>query len=187
MIGFLPAPVPCYDACHLEDPTMEDLLDRDLHYMQLAIEEARLAAARGEVPIAAILVAKDQIVAQAHNFRELWQDPTAHAEMIAIREAATKLGTWRLTDTILYVTLEPCTMCAGAIVLARIPRLVFAAPDPKAGACGSLFNITQDQRLNHGVEVVGGVLERESQNLLQSFFRALREKDEARMSLESGA
>src|SRR5512145_1609360 len=100
---------------------MNNLLDQDLHYMRLALDEARLAAARGEVPIAALLVADDRIVAQAHNFRELWQDPTAHAEMIAIREAATRLGSWRLTDTTLYVTLEPCTMCAGAIVLARIP------------------------------------------------------------------
>ena len=166
---------------------MTSTTDKDLQYMRLAIEEAKLAAARGEVPIAAILVAEDRIVAQAHNFRELWQDPTAHAEMIAIREAATRLGSWRLTDTTLYVTLEPCMMCAGAIVLARIPRLVFAAPDPKAGACGSLFNITQDQRLNHLVEVMSGVLERESQELLQSFFRALREKDEQQMSLESGA
>lgn len=164
---------------------MDDLHDKDLHYMRLAIDEARLASARGEVPIAAILVANDQILAQAHNFRELWQDPTAHAEMIAIREAATRLGTWRLTDTTLYVTLEPCTMCAGAIVLARIPRLVFAAPDPKAGACGSLFNITQDERLNHRVEVASRVLEPESQELLQSFFRSLRERNDQRISLKS--
>lgn len=164
---------------------MDDLHDKDLHYMRLAIDEARLASARGEVPIAAILVANDQILAQAHNFRELWQDPTAHAEMIAIREAATRLGTWRLTDMTLYVTLEPCTMCAGAIVLARIPRLVFAAPDPKAGACGSLFNITQDERLNHRVEVASRVLEPESQELLQSFFRSLRERNDQRISLKS--
>ena len=164
---------------------MNDLLDKDLQYMRLAIDEARLAAARGEVPIAAILVAEDRIVAQAHNLRELWQDPTAHAEIIAIREAATRLGSWRLTDTTLYVTLEPCTMCAGAIVLARIPRLVFAAPDPKAGACGSLFNITQDERLNHRVEVVSGLLEPESQTLLQSFFRSLRERNDQRISLKS--
>jgi tRNA(adenine34) deaminase len=165
---------------------MNNLLDKDFHYMRLALDEARLAAARGEVPIAALLVAEDRIVAQAYNLRELWQDPTAHAEMIAIREGAARLGSWRLTDTTLYVTLEPCTMCAGAIVLARIPRLVFAAPDPKAGACGSLFNIAQDQRLNHQVEVMSGVLERESQELLQSFFRALREMDALRLSLESG-
>ncbi|CAI4031803.1 tRNA-specific adenosine deaminase [Nitrospira tepida] len=164
---------------------MDDLHDKDLHYMRLAIDEARLASARGEVPIAAILVGNDKILAQAHNFRELWQDPTAHAEMIAIREAATRLGTWRLTDMTLYVTLEPCTMCAGAIVLARIPRLVFAAPDPKAGACGSLFNITQDERLNHRVEVASRVLEPESQELLQSFFRSLRERNDQRISLKS--
>lgn len=186
MIVFLRASVPWYDACQLEDPAMERPFDKDLEYMRLAIDEATLAAARGEVPIAAILVAEDRIVAQGHNFRELWQDPTAHAEMIVIREAAAKQGTWRLIDTTLYVTLEPCTMCAGAIVLARIPRLVFAAPDPKAGACGSLFNITQDRRLNHRVEIVSGLLERESQELLQRFFRSLREKDERRMSLDPG-
>ncbi|MEX5214590.1 MAG: tRNA adenosine(34) deaminase TadA [Nitrospiraceae bacterium] len=164
---------------------MNSLSDKDPHYMRLALDHARLAAARGEVPIAAILVAGDRIVAQAHNFRELWQDPTAHAEMVAIREAATRLGSWRLTDTTLYVTLEPCPMCAGAIVLARVSRLVFAAPDPKAGACGSLFNITQDRRLNHRVEVVSGVLERESQELLQSFFRIVRERNAQRIGLES--
>ncbi len=116
----------------------------------------------------------DQILAQAHNFRELWQDPTAHAEMVVIREAATQSGSWRLTNTTLYVTLEPCVMCIGAIILARIPRLVFGAMDPKAGACGSILNVPAERRLNHRVEVVGGVFEQESQELLQSFFRNLR-------------
>ena len=129
--GHVAAPPP--SDTFIDWKTLSARIDAAGRLEELAIDEARLAAARGEVPIAAILVAEDRIVAQAHNLRELWQDPTAHAEIIAIREAATRLGSWRLTDTTLYVTLEPCTMCAGAIVLARIPRLVFAAPDPKAG------------------------------------------------------
>ena len=148
---------------------------RDLEYMSLALEQARKAAAEGEVPIGAILVREDKVLARAHNFRETWQDPTAHAEMVAIREAATQTGSWRLTDTTLYVTLEPCAMCIGAIILARIPRLVYGAPDPKAGACGSVLNISGERRLNHRVEVVGGLLERESQELLQAFFKNLRQ------------
>ena len=110
---------------------------QDLMFMRMALEEAARAPAVGEVPIAALIVQDGQILAQAHNCRELWQDPTAHAEIIAIRAAATALGMWRLTDTILYVTVEPCSMCIGAIILARIYRVVFGAWDPKAGACGS--------------------------------------------------
>ncbi len=157
--------------------------DRDRDYMRLALEEARKAAAQGEVPIGAVLVRDDQVLAQAHNFRELWQDPTAHAEVVAIREAATQSGSWRLTDTTLYVTLEPCAMCIGAIILARIPRLVFGAVDPKAGACGSIVDLPAERRLNHRVEVIGGVLEQESQELLQAFFRQLRDDvgDRARL------
>lgn len=149
--------------------------DKDRECMRLALEEARKAAVLGEVPIGAVLVRDDQVLTQAHNFRELWQDPTAHAEVVAIREAATQSGSWRLTGTTLYVTLEPCAMCIGAIILARISRLVFGALDPKAGACGSIFDLPTEQRLNHRVEVVGGVLEQESQELLQTFFRHLRE------------
>lgn len=149
--------------------------DKDLEYMQLALEQARLAPALGEVPIAAVLVLDGQVLAQVHNFRELWQDPTAHAEVVAIREAATKLGSWRLTGTTLYVTVEPCSMCAGAIIQSRITRLVFGTKDPKAGACGSVFNLPDERRLNHRVQVVGGVLERESQELMQAFFRGLRD------------
>jgi tRNA(adenine34) deaminase len=148
--------------------------NRDLEYMNMALEQARKAVAQGEVPVGAVLVRDDQVLAQAHNFRETWQDPTAHAEMVAIREAATQLGSWRLTDTTLYVTLEPCAMCIGAIILARIPRLVFGAPDPKAGACGSILTVPAERRLNHSVEVIGGVLERDSQELLQTFFQNLR-------------
>ena len=154
---------------------MSFFTDKDRAYMQLAIETARLAPALGEVPIAAVLVHDGQILAQVHNFREIWQDPTAHAEIIAIREAAARLGTWRLTGATLYVTIEPCSMCTGAIIQSRVARLVFGAKDPKAGACGSVFNIPAERRLNHRVEVVGGLLEQESQELMQGFFRGLRD------------
>ena len=154
------------------------LNDTDLHFMQLAIQQAALAPTAGEVPIAAILVHNGQILASAHNLRETLQDPTAHAEMIVIRQAAEHLRSWRLTETTLYVTLEPCPMCAGAIVQARIPRLVFGAWDPKAGACGSIFDIPTERRLNHRVDVTGGILEQESQSLLQNFFRAKRNGDQ---------
>ena len=154
---------------------MSFITDKDLEFMQMALEQARLAPARGEVPIGAVLVLDGQVLAQVHNFREMWQDPTAHAEVVAIREGATRLGTWRLTDTALYVTVEPCSMCAGAIIQSRISRLVFGARDPKAGACGSVFNLPDERRLNHRVQVVGGVMEQESQELMQTFFRNLRD------------
>ncbi len=154
---------------------MAFITDKDLEYMQLALEQARLAPARGEVPIGAVLVLDGQVLAQVHNFREVWQDPTAHAEVVAIREAATRLGTWRLTGTALYVTVEPCSMCAGAIIQSRVSRLVFGARDPKAGACGSVFNLPDERRLNHRVEVIGGIMERESQELMQKFFKRLRD------------
>ena len=147
---------------------------QDLMFMRMALEEAARAPAVGEVPIAALIVQDSQILAQAHTRRELWQDPTAHAEIIAIRAAATTLGTWRLTDTTLYATVEPCSMCIGAIILARIPRVVFGAWDPKGGACGSVFDLTNEPRLNHRIEVLGGLLEQESHTLIQQFFRQLR-------------
>ena len=143
--------------------------------MQMALEEAARGSAVGDVPIAAVIVQDGRVLAQAHNYRELWQDPTAHAEIVAIRAAATVLGSWRLTDTTLYVTLEPCSMCIGAIILARVSRVVFGAWDPKAGACGSLFDLPSEPKLNHRVAVTGGVLEQESQALLQKFFKELRE------------
>lgn len=149
--------------------------DKDLEYMQMALEQARLAPALGEVPIGAVLVHGGEVLAQVHNFREVSQDPTAHAEIVAIREASTRLGTWRLTGTTLYVTLEPCSMCTGAIIQSRIARVVFATRDPKAGACGSVFNLPAEPRLNHRVQVTSGVLERECQDLLQAFFRRLRD------------
>jgi tRNA(adenine34) deaminase len=153
----------------------EDERAQDLVFMQMALKEAARAPAVGEVPIAALIVQDGRVLAQAHNYRELWQDPTAHAEVIAIRAAAKTLGTWRLTDTTLYVTVEPCSMCIGAIILARISRVVFGAWDQKAGACGSLFNLPSEPKLNHQVAVTGGILEQESQALIQKFFKNLRE------------
>lgn len=150
--------------------------EQDQRFMRLALEEASRATTMGEVPIAALLVRHESVLASAHNLRESLQDPTAHAEMIVIRKAAEQLRAWRLTGTTLYVTLEPCPMCAGAIVQSRIARLVFGAWDPKAGACGSLFDIPADRRLNHRVDVVGGVLEQGSQSLLQDFFRSKRQQ-----------
>lgn len=158
---------------------MPSLNDRDISFMQQALTLARAAPLIGEVPIAALLVHDGIVIAHAHNLRETRQDPTAHAEVLAIQDAARRTGSWRLIDTTLYVTLEPCTMCIGAIVLARIPRLVFAATDPKAGACGSIMNIPPEPQLNHRVEVIGGVCAEDSQALLQEFFRQLR-KDAAR-------
>jgi len=158
---------------------------QDLTFMRMALEEAARAPAVGEVPIAALIVQDCQVLAQAHNYRELWQDPTAHAEVIAIRAAASTLGTWRLTDTTLYVTVEPCAMCIGAIILARIPRVVFGAWDPKAGACGSLFDLLSEPKLNHRVAVTGGVLEQESQALIQKFFKELREAPPVRKPLST--
>jgi tRNA(adenine34) deaminase len=147
---------------------------QDEHFMGLALEEAAKAPAIGEIPIGAVIVRDGEIVAKAHNYRELWQDPTAHAELVAIRAAASALGSWRLTDTTMYVTVEPCAMCIGAIILARVPRLVFGTRDPKAGACGSVFDLAAESRLNHQVLVTGGMLEEECQALLQHFFRQLR-------------
>lgn len=146
----------------------------DSHFMELALQQARLAPPIGEVPIGAVLVSDNRVIAAAHNYREISQDPTAHAEIIIIRKAAEQLKTWRLTNTTLYVTLEPCPMCAGAIVQARITRLVFGAWDPKAGACGSILDIPSEPRFNHRVQVTGGLCKEESRELLQEFFRTKR-------------
>jgi tRNA(adenine34) deaminase len=162
---------------------MTFITDRDIAFMRMALDQARLAPALGEVPIAAVIVLDGKVLSQVHNFREVWQDPTAHAEVVAIREVAIRLGTWRLTGTTMYVTVEPCSMCAGAIIQARVSRLVFGAKDPKAGACGSVFNLPNERRLNHRVAVSGGVLERESQELMQTFFRGLREDVSERAGL----
>lgn len=144
------------------------------YFMEQAIIEAKKALEYDEVPVGAVIVLGDEIVGRGFNQREMLADPTAHAEMIAIREAARHLGSWRLTNTRLYVTLEPCPMCAGAIVQARIPIVIYGTADPKAGACHSLYRITQDERLNHRCTVLGGVLRDECRSLLQDFFAEQR-------------
>ena len=146
----------------------------DQFWMRKALEAAYQSAQMGEVPVGAIIIKNETVLAVAHNQREQTKDPTAHAELIAIRTAALATGDWRLTDTTLYVTLEPCPMCAGAILLARIPRVVYATSDPKSGAVGTLFNLLQDERLNHQVDIVAGVLAEESRRLLRAFFRERR-------------
>ena len=154
-------------------------MDRDRFWMAQALALAQKASDEGEVPVGAILVREDVCIAEAHNLRETSGSPIAHAEMLAIQAASEKIGNWRFTDTTLYVTLEPCTMCAGAIVLARIPKVVYAANDPKAGAAGTLYNILQDERLNHRVEIVSGILADESSALLKSFFQQRRRPPDA--------
>lgn len=146
------------------------------HFMQQALLEAQKAYDMGEVPIGAVIVKDGEVIARGHNLRETGKDPTLHAEMVAIREAAQRLGGWRLTGCELYVTIEPCPMCAGAIIQARIQRVVFGALDPKAGCAGSLYNLLQDPRFNHRVEVVGGVMEEECRRIMQEFFREKRGK-----------
>ncbi len=142
--------------------------------MRLALAAAAAAPAHEDVPIGAVLAREGEVIAEASNERELRRDPTAHAEVLALRAGAEGLGGWRLPDTTLYVTLEPCAMCAGAIILARVPRVVFAAPDPKAGACGSVLDVLGDGRLNHRPEVTAGVLAEEAAELLRRFFRERR-------------
>jgi tRNA(adenine34) deaminase len=148
----------------------------DEHYMRRALELAREAAARGEVPVGALIVRNGEIIAEGSNCREEDKDPTAHAELLAIRAAARALGGWRLTGATLYVTLEPCAMCAGALVLARVERLVYGADDPKAGAVRSLYRLVEDERLNHRVQVTPGVLAEECGEVLREFFRKRRER-----------
>jgi tRNA(adenine34) deaminase len=147
---------------------------RDEYFMRLALREAERAAQHDDVPIGAVIVLGDAVIGAGGNERELRNSPLAHAEMIAIERAAAHLGSWRLLDTTLYVTLEPCPMCAGAVVQARMPRLVYGATDDKAGAAGTLYNVCQDARLNHTLEVTSGVLAGESVELLRAFFRARR-------------
>jgi tRNA(adenine34) deaminase len=153
----------------------------DDRWMRLALEVAAKAEELGEVPVGAVIVQGERLVASGHNLTHTTEDPSAHAEMVAIRRAARVTGHWRLLDCTLYVTLEPCAMCAGAIVLARLPRLVYGAPDPKAGMCGSLENLVQDRRLNHRVELAAGVLESECAELLRAFFRARRSRPGRRL------
>lgn len=149
-------------------------IKEEARYMQAAMSEARKALEEGEVPVGACIVMAGEVIASAHNMMEVKSDPTAHAEVLAIRGAASKLGSWRLTGCTLYVTLEPCAMCAGAAVHARIDRIIYAAADAKAGACGSVLDIPRDFRLNHFVEVKGGVMEEEGRSILREFFEGKR-------------
>jgi tRNA(adenine34) deaminase len=146
----------------------------DDYFMRMALREAERASEHDDVPIGAVLVRDGELLAAGHNERELRQDPTAHAEVIALREAARLGGSWRVLDAVLYVTLEPCAMCAGAIVLARVPRVVYGASDPKAGACGSVLDVLAEPRLNHRPVLAGGLLAAECGELLSGFFASRR-------------
>ena len=148
--------------------------NKDINLMQEALKEAEIAYSHQEVPVGAVIVYQNKIIARAHNRKEELQDPTAHAEMLAIHQAVKHLGSWHLEDTTLYVTLEPCPMCVYAMLQARIKRLVFGTADPKAGAAGSVINMVQDRRFNHQLEVTGGILEEECSLILQKFFQERR-------------
>jgi tRNA(adenine34) deaminase len=157
--------------------SLADIQDRG--FMQQALVEAATAAQLGEVPVGAVVVRGDEVIGRGYNLREASNDPTTHAEMIAIQQAAGTLDSWRLLECTLYVTLEPCVMCMGAIILARIPRLVFACRDPRAGAVGSIYDFSRDERFNHRVEVSEGVLANECSELLSGFFQSLRARKKA--------
>jgi tRNA(adenine34) deaminase len=150
------------------------MFPRDEYFMRLALREAERALEHDDVPIGAVMVREGEVLAAARNERELRGDPTAHAEVLVLREASARLGTWRLLDTVLYVTLEPCAMCAGAIVLGRVPRVVFAADDPKAGAAGSVLDVLGEPRLNHRPVVTRGLLAAEAADMLRAFFASRR-------------
>lgn len=151
-----------------------DFFPRDEWFMRLAIREAEAAMEHGDVPVGAVVIAGGEVIGAGHNERELRQDPSAHAEMLALRAAARHAGSWRVLDAVLYVTLEPCTMCAGAIVLARVPRVVYGCTDPKAGAAGSVLDVLAEPRLNHRPAVAGGLLADECAGLLRAFFASRR-------------
>jgi tRNA(adenine34) deaminase len=161
------------------DESAESVLasNSDQQFMRLALDAARIAEENGDVPIGAVIVYQDRIIARAYNQREQLQDPTAHAEIVALTQAAEFVGSWRLEGCTMYVTLEPCCMCAGALVLARMDRLVYGCEDPKAGACRSLYNIVQDERLNHRLEVTAGVLAADCSAILQDFFQRRRNEN----------
>jgi tRNA(adenine34) deaminase len=154
------------------DTTSQESLDQ--RYMRLAINQAAIAEENGDVPIGVVIVHENRIIAKAYNQRQQLNDPTAHAEIIALTQASEAIGSWRLHGCTIYVTLEPCPMCAGALVLARIDRLVFGTEDPKTGACGSLYNIVQDSRLNHQIEITSGILMEACKEQLQAFFQRRR-------------
>lgn len=149
----------------------------DEYFMKLAISEAKKAEEKCEVPIGAVVVLNGEVIATAHNLRESTQNAITHAEILAIQKACEKIGSWRLEDAELYVTLEPCPMCSGAIILSRIKKVIFGAHDPKAGCAGTLMNLLDDQRFNHQSEVVSGVLENECSVLLSDFFRNIRKRN----------
>jgi tRNA(adenine34) deaminase len=153
---------------------MTSFFPRDEYFMRLALREAERALEHDDVPIGAVVVHGGEVLAATRNERELRGDPTAHAEVLALRESSAKLGHWRLLDTVLYVTLEPCAMCAGALVLARVPRVVYGADDPKAGAAGSVLDVLAEPRLNHRPAVAGGLLAEDSAALLRAFFASRR-------------
>lgn len=153
------------------------MYEEHARFMQYAIREAECALEEGEVPVGCVIIHQGAIIGKAHNQRETLQDPTAHAEIIAITQAAAALKSWRLEETRLYVTLEPCAMCAGAIILARIPEVYFGAYDPKAGVCGTLMNLLQDSRFNHQPQVTSGLLGEECGAMLTNFFRAIRQQN----------
>ncbi|MER2122098.1 MAG: tRNA adenosine(34) deaminase TadA [Solibacillus sp.] len=155
------------------------LENKDHHYMHEALEEAKKAAALGEVPIGAVIVYKNEIIARAHNLRETTQNALTHAESMAIQEACSKIGSWRLEETTLYVTLEPCPMCAGAILQSRVPRVVYGARDIKAGCVDSLYRLLNDPRFNHECTVTEGVMAEECGQILTDFFKGLRERKKA--------
>lgn len=156
-----------------------DIFEKDRIFMNQALEEAKKAALLGEVPIGAVLVYEGEIIARAHNLRETTQNATTHAELMVIQEACKKLGSWRLEQTTLYVTLEPCPMCAGAILQSRVPRVVYGARDIKAGCVDSLYHLLNDARFNHDCDVTEGILAEECGQILTDFFRALRERKKA--------
>lgn len=151
-----------------------DELASDEYFMKEALHEAEKAYKKGEVPVGAVIVIDGRIVARSHNQKETTFDPTAHAEILAIKQAAKSMGAWRLTEAVLYITKEPCIMCSGAIVNARIKKVVYGCDDPKGGGAVSLYRILQDSRLNHWVEIKSGILEEECREILQKFFRELR-------------
>lgn len=156
-----------------------DIFDADRLFMKQALEEAQQAALLGEVPIGAVLVYEGKVIARAHNLRETTQNATTHAELLVIQEACKKIGSWRLEDTTLYVTLEPCPMCAGAILQSRVPRVVYGARDQKAGCVDSLYHLLNDERFNHDCDVTEGILAEECGQILTDFFKALRDRKKA--------
>ena len=151
-------------------------LQLDAYFMKEALKEAKKAALKGEVPIGAVIVKENKIIARGHNLRETTADPLAHAEIIAIKKASIKLRSWRILNATIYVTLEPCIMCMGALIQARVPRLVFGCHDPKGGAAGTLYDLSNDRRLNHRIKLAAGVMAADCEKMLKDFFKGLRKK-----------